>query len=92
MVRLSQEQVSERLKTLTGWILDGETVVKKFKFPDFQKAIGFVNKVAEVAEDLNHHPTIVINYNRITLALTTHSAGGLTEKDFQMAARIDAIK
>lgn len=91
MPKLSQQEVSARLGTLKGWVLDGETLVKKFKFSDFRKAMEFVNKVADAAEEQKHHPTIVITYSRVTLALTTHSEGGLTEGDFKMAARIDSF-
>lgn len=91
MPRLSQQEVSARLETLKGWVLDGETLVKKFKFPDFCKAMEFVKKVADAADEQKHHPTIVITYSRVTLALTTHSEGGLTEGDFKLATRIDTF-
>lgn len=91
MKKLGEKEVSEKLKTLRDWNQDGGTIVKQFKFPDFRKAIRFVNMVADAAEELNHHPTVVINYNRITLSLTTHSQGGLTDRDFLAATRIDGI-
>ncbi|MFQ5957648.1 MAG: 4a-hydroxytetrahydrobiopterin dehydratase [Candidatus Brocadiales bacterium] len=91
MKKLEEREVSEKLKTLRDWTHDGGTIVKKYKFPNFRKAIKFVGMVADVAEELNHHPTIVINYNRVTLSLTTHSQGGLTGNDFRAAALIDGL-
>ncbi|MFN3467490.1 MAG: 4a-hydroxytetrahydrobiopterin dehydratase, partial [Candidatus Brocadiales bacterium] len=84
MAVLPEGEITHRLKGLKDWVRDGQTVVKKFKFPYFPQAIVFVNKVAGLAEEARHHPTIIITYNRVTLALTTHSEGGLTEKDFQV--------
>lgn len=91
MATLSEGEITQRLKGLKGWDRDGQTIVKKCKFPDFPQAIEFVNKVARLAEEAQHHPTIIITYNRVTLALTTHSEGGLTEKDFQVAGRIEGL-
>ncbi|MFQ5863543.1 MAG: 4a-hydroxytetrahydrobiopterin dehydratase [Candidatus Brocadiales bacterium] len=91
MKRLEEKEVSERLKALRDWNQDEGTIVKQYKFLNFRKAIKFVNMVAEVAEELEHHPTIFINYNRVTLTLTTHSQGGLTERDFRTAALIDTF-
>jgi 4a-hydroxytetrahydrobiopterin dehydratase len=91
MTTLAEGEITQRLKGLKDWNRDGQTIVKKFKFPDFPKAIEFVNQVARLAEEARHHPTIVITYNRVTLALTTHSEGGLTEKDFQIAGRIEGL-
>lgn len=89
--RLAESEISEKLKALRDWNRHGSTIVKHYKFPSFRKAIKFVNKVSDTAEELNHHPTIVINYNRVTLSLTTHSQGGLTENDFLLATRIDTL-
>ncbi len=91
MTVLSEGEVVQRLKGLKDWNRDEQTILKKFKFQSFPQAIEFVNKVAKLAEEAQHHPTIVITYNRVTLALTTHSEGGLTEKDFQMASRIETL-
>ena len=91
MATLSEGEITQRLKGLKDWNRDGQTIVKKFKFPGFPQAIEFVNKVARLAEEAQHHPTIIITYNGVTLALTTHSEGGLTEKDFQMAGRIEGL-
>src|SRR3989338_8199638 len=86
MATLPEGEITRRLKGLGDWDRDEQAIVKRFKFPGFSQAIGFVNQVAQLAEETQHHPTIIITYNRVTLALTTHSEGGLTEKDFQMAS------
>ena len=72
-----------------GWELKAAEIAKLYKFKDFKEAMGFVNRVADLAEEADHHPDILIRYNKVTLTLSTHSAGGLTEKDFQLARKID---
>lgn len=91
MATLPEGEITQRLKGLRDWNLDEQAIVKKFKFTGFSQAIEFVNQVARLAEEAQHHPAIIITYNRVTLALTTHSEGGLTEKDFQMASRIEGL-
>lgn len=90
MPRLSEDDVEERLRGLTGWERSGDTIRRVYPFPDFKAAMAFVNRVAERAEAMNHHPDIVINYNRVTLSLISHDTGGLTERDFRRATRIDS--
>ena len=75
----------------TGWSLRGNEIVRTVVFADFVAAMRFVNAVAEAAEAADHHPDIDIRYNKVTLALTTHDSGGLTEKDFALAAEADTI-
>ena len=75
---------------MAGWELKEGAIVKLYKFKDFVESMRFVNRVAELAEAQDHHPDILIRWNRVTLTLSTHSAGGLTEKDFHLAAQIDA--
>ncbi len=89
--RLSDADVTARLGRLSGWQRDGHTIRRQYTFKDFLEAIQFVNRVADLAEAVDHHPDITINYRRVTLTLSTHSAGGLTEKDFHLAEQIDAI-
>ena len=72
-------------------LLAGKEIRKKFELKDFVRAMGFVNSVALLAEKANHHPDIDIRWNAVTLTLSTHSAGGLTEKDFVLARKIDAL-
>jgi 4a-hydroxytetrahydrobiopterin dehydratase len=72
---------------LSGWELDGQTIRRKFTFAGFPDALAFVVRVGFDAESVDHHPDILVNYKRVTLSFTTHSAGGLTEKDFAGAAK-----
>ena len=74
-----------------GWLRDGERLQKFHRFPSFKRAMAFVNAVAELAEQHNHHPDITINYRSVTLLLTTHDTGGLTDKDFTLATAINEI-
>ena len=90
MAALKTQQVDERVSSMAGWDRDGEAIRKQFKFKDFAAAMAFVNKVAQAAEAADHHPDIDIRYNQVTIALSTHSEGGVTEKDFALAAKIDA--
>ena len=75
---------------LPGWERDGDEIEKRFRFDDFTASMAFVNRVADLAEAADHHPDIAIKYNRVKLTLSTHSEGGVTEKDFALAAQIDA--
>ena len=88
---LNQSQVEEKLKTLPDWTTDGETISRTFKFKDFVNAIDFVNKLVEPAEKAGHHPDIAISYNKVTIDLTTHDAGGITQKDFDLAKTISQL-
>ncbi len=88
---LSPGEVETRLRGL-DWELEGDAIIRDLKFADFVAAIAFVNRIAAAAEAHNHHPDILIHgWNRVKLSLTNHAAGGLTEIDFDMAARFDAI-
>ncbi|WP_248929174.1 4a-hydroxytetrahydrobiopterin dehydratase [Paenibacillus hamazuiensis] len=90
-MKLTEEQLGERLAQAEGWSReDGKWIVKKYRFPAFMQGIAFVNEVARIAEELNHHPMIAIDYKMVTLRLTSWSEGGLTELDFQSAERYDA--
>lgn len=91
MPALSVQEAASRLSSLPGWeIKDGE-LVRSFKFEDFRAALRFVNQVGELAEAAGHHPDIDIRYNRVRLGLVTHDAGGLTGKDFDLAAQADKV-
>jgi len=87
---LTKDQVDSRLQSLSGWQRSGDEISKEFKFADFKQAISFVNRVADAANAADHHPDITINYNRVTTTLSTHSEGGVTDKDMDMASKIDA--
>ena len=90
MASLSVEQIIDRLKSLPGWEYKGNAIVKLFRFNEFMDGIEFVGRVAEIAEAADHHPDITINYTRITFSCSTHSDGGVTEKDFKLASNIEA--
>lgn len=91
MAKLSGSDVQQRMKRLSGWTLDGDAIRKQFTFANFVEAIAFVNRLAPLAESADHHPDILINYKRVTLTYSTHSEGGLTEKDFEGAAAADRL-
>jgi 4a-hydroxytetrahydrobiopterin dehydratase len=88
---LSDIEIQRELGSLQGWTRRAQTLTKKFEFPTFPAAMQFVNKMAEVAERMNHHPDVDIRYSRVTCHLSTHSAGGITRRDFQLAAAIDEL-
>lgn len=91
MSKLGDGQIEQHLAG-SDWSREGESIVREFKLADFAQALAFVNSVGALAEDANHHPDILLHgYNRVRLELSTHSAGGLTEADFALAARIDAL-
>ena len=88
MSTLSSDAAQSSLAQLSGWQIESGELVRTFQFPDFVAALKFVNQVGDLAEKAGHHPDIDIRYNRVRLALVTHSAGGLTEKDFDLAAQV----
>jgi 4a-hydroxytetrahydrobiopterin dehydratase len=88
---LSAVEIEQRMKSLNGWTLEGNAVRKQFTFAGFPEAVGFVNRLVPGAEAADHHPDIAINYKRVTLTYSTHSAGGLTEKDFAGALMADRV-
>ena len=85
---LAESEVERRLADVPGWQRDAQWLWREFRFPTFGEAIAFVNRVAEAAEALDHHPDIAVEYTKVTLRVTTQDAGGLTETDFALAARI----
>ena len=91
IARLSRAEAEQRANTLDGWTLEGDAVRKQYTFASFPDAIAFVNRLAPKAEAADHHPDILINYKRVTLTYSTHSEGGLTEKDFAEAAMADRL-
>lgn len=95
MTLLSDAEIEQRIATTVGeWHLrhERDSIVRELKLADFAGAIAFVNRVAELAEQANHHPDILVHgWNRVRLTLSTHSQGGLTEADFELAARIDRL-
>jgi 4a-hydroxytetrahydrobiopterin dehydratase len=89
MARLSDDEIKAKLAALQGWERAGETIRKRYAFDTFKNAVSFVNRVAAIAEELDHHPDILIEYNKVTLTLTSHDSGGLTGRDFRLADRVD---
>jgi len=92
MPLLDERTVASKLKTLPQWRLDGGELVRRFEFSNFVQAMLFVNNVAELAEGAGHHPDIDIRYNKVRLGLVSHDAGGLTDRDFDLAAGIDSLE
>jgi 4a-hydroxytetrahydrobiopterin dehydratase len=91
MERLSDDDIASRLAELEGWERDGDAIAKTFKLADFVGSVGFVNRLVEPAEGMNHHPDIAISWNEVTVTITTHAAGGLTANDFELAKKVDAL-
>jgi 4a-hydroxytetrahydrobiopterin dehydratase len=91
MNALSPEEVTSRLVALPDWRIENGELTRTFRFEDFSAALAFVNRLGERAEEANHHPDIDIRYNRVRLGLVTHDAGGLTAKDFDLAAIADRL-
>ena len=89
MTVLSPDAAQTRLAQLPGWQIESGELVRTFLFKDFRASLAFVNKVGDVAENAGHHPDIDIRYNKVRLALVTHDAGGITQKDFDLAAAAD---
>lgn len=91
MPTISEDQAKARLRELPGWELGGNAIRRQFTFKGFPDAIGFVVRLGFAAEAADHHPDILINYKRVTLTYSTHSEGGLTEKDFAGAREASAL-
>jgi 4a-hydroxytetrahydrobiopterin dehydratase len=91
MARIDTQRARERLQSLQGWELQGDSIRRTFTFDGFADAVAFVTRLAFDAEAADHHPDVAISYKRVTLTFTTHSAGGLTEKDFDGASAAGAL-
>jgi len=91
MEKLTESEVRIRLAGVAGWALEGDAIMRKFTFAGFPEAVAFVVRLGFDAESADHHPDILINYKRVSLTYSTHSAGGLTVKDFDGAHRAQAL-
>jgi len=91
MARLEEEQIEEQLSTLEGWNREGDGIVAERECGDFAGSVDLVNRILPVAEEMNHHPDLAISWATVTVTITTHSEGGLTDNDFELAKRIDAL-
>jgi 4a-hydroxytetrahydrobiopterin dehydratase len=89
MPPLPDESINQRLEALPGWTREGDEIVKTYELPSFPDAIAFVTRVADLAERANHHPDLDIRYRNVRVALSTHDQGGITDKDFALAAEIE---
>lgn len=91
-MRLSEQEIVAGLARLEGWVRDGAEIERTFELADFAGSIAFVNRVAAAAEAADHHPDIAISWNRVTLTLSTHSEGGLTAKDLDLARELNGLE
>jgi 4a-hydroxytetrahydrobiopterin dehydratase len=89
--RLSEDEISNRLKERAKWQREGNEILRQFQFTGFMDSISFVNQVAAHAESVDHHPDILVQYNKVTLRLSTHDANGISQKDFEFAAVADSL-
>jgi len=88
---LGDAEIGERLAALPGWEREAEAIEKSFKHDDFVGSVRFVDALVEPAEEMNHHPDISISWDTVTVTISTHSEGGLTAADFELAQKIDAL-
>lgn len=86
----SEAEIADALASL-AWERDGDLITRTVRLADFRAAMAFVQRVADVAEDLDHHPDITISWNKVVLSVTTHDSGGLTARDFELARAVDAL-
>ena len=91
MALLEDSEIESRLAELHGWERAGDAIRKQFKRDDFVGSVKFVDALVEPAEDMGHHPDLEISWDTVTVTVTTHSEGGLTANDFELAARLDAL-
>jgi 4a-hydroxytetrahydrobiopterin dehydratase len=89
--KLSESEIQSRLAKLSGWTVENGEILRTFALPSFPAALVFVSTVGHLAEAANHHPDILIKWRNVKLTLSTHDAGGLTTKDFDLAAQINAL-
>jgi len=90
-MKLQDSEVLERLKNLKGWRYEGGKLKKEFKFKDFKESVEFLTKIQPIADSLDHHPDVCIQYNRVIVEIFTHEVKGITEKDFELAKEIDKL-
>ena len=92
MTKLNQNEINERLRKIPGWKFSDNKISKEFTLKDFKAALNFVNKIGEEAEAMDHHPDILIHsWNKVKVSVSTHSEGGITEKDFMLAGKIEGV-
>ncbi|MGD9688616.1 MAG: 4a-hydroxytetrahydrobiopterin dehydratase [Phycisphaerales bacterium] len=89
--KMTEDQVEKAMSGRPDWVETGGAIQRTFQFKNFVDAMAFVNSVATAAETVNHHPDILVRYNKVTITLSTHDAGGITARDFDLAAKLDAM-
>lgn len=89
---LSEPAILQQVAALPGWQVEGKELVKEFRFASYLAGIEFVRRIAVLAEEMNHHPDLLVGWRRVTVRLSTHSAGGLTRLDFALAGQISAVE
>jgi 4a-hydroxytetrahydrobiopterin dehydratase len=92
MALLDDDAISAALEGLEGWAREGEKITKQFECGDFVGSVRFIDAIVEPAEGMNHHPDLEISWSTVAVSITNHAAGGLTEADFELAAKIDALR
>ena len=93
MTILNKDEITKKLSAFPEWDFENRQIGKEFKFKDFAEALNFVNKVGTFAEEMNHHPDILLHsWNKVKITVSTHSEGGVTQKDFKLAEKIESIK
>ncbi len=92
MALLSDEEIGERLSGLEGWSRVGDAIAKTYSNGDFVGSVSFVDKLVAPAEEMGHHPDLEISWDEVTVSITNHAEGGLTEADLELAGRIDALR
>ncbi len=93
MTLLSNNEIDSNLKNLPGWIFDNNIITKEYVMKDFNDVLYFVNKIGRSAEAMNHHPDIFMHsWNKVKISISTHDEGGITDKDFELANKIEALK
>lgn len=88
---LDQDNIAAALKKHPDWELEGKTLIRVIEFEEFMEGVDFVNDLAEIADEAQHHPDMLIQYNKVTVTLTTHDAGGITDADLELARRVDNL-
>ncbi len=92
MIKLTTDEVKKRIHEISGWNFENNQIGKEFQFKDFVEALSFTNKVGNFAEEINHHPDIFIHsWNKVKITISTHSEGGITNKDFKLAEKINGL-
>ena len=91
MARLDEDEVARRLEELDGWTRAGDAITRDFSCGDFAGSVEFVNRLTPAAEEMNHHPDLTSSWSTVTVTLSTHSEGGLTAADFELARKIDDL-